>query len=245
MSLARVSPAPDTEDAALEELLEPVLQAIAASRPDEDISLVRAAGPTALRGRRPRCPGREKTRLSHDSRLLDTNSDQTLHRRREQGAFSAASCHPAWPPYTGRGGGRRAGSGTTRPGSGPVGRTAAVTTDWRRCGAAPDAPACSVPPGRDRPPRQRRIWARAPPLVAPTSNAAARVGPRCGRPQRAQPLKKPWPRSKIPRSFKMARSATRNEDRCVGPAQQQQRATVGLQRARAARRRSRGPPAPA
>jgi GTP pyrophosphokinase len=47
VSLARVSPAPDTEDAALEELLAPVLQAIAAHHPDEDISLVRAAGRTA------------------------------------------------------------------------------------------------------------------------------------------------------------------------------------------------------
>ena len=47
VSLARVSTVPDTENPALDELLAPVLRAIAAHRPGEDVSLVLAAGKTA------------------------------------------------------------------------------------------------------------------------------------------------------------------------------------------------------
>ncbi len=47
VSLARVSPAPDTAQAALDELLAPVLKALAEQRPDEDVALVIEAGRTA------------------------------------------------------------------------------------------------------------------------------------------------------------------------------------------------------
>src|ERR1700722_17098772 len=46
VSLARV-PAPDTENAALDELLAPVLEALSVHRPDEDVALVIEAGRTA------------------------------------------------------------------------------------------------------------------------------------------------------------------------------------------------------
>src|ERR1700728_3389698 len=48
VSLARVSPALDTENAALEELLGPALRAIATHRPGEDVTLVLEAGRTAV-----------------------------------------------------------------------------------------------------------------------------------------------------------------------------------------------------
>src|ERR1022692_2107691 len=47
VSLARVSTVPDTDNAALDELLAPVLRAIATHRPGEDVSLVLEAGRTA------------------------------------------------------------------------------------------------------------------------------------------------------------------------------------------------------
>src|SRR5580658_1473011 len=48
VSLARVSRAPDAADAALDELLAPVLHAIAAHHPGEDVSMVLEAGRTAV-----------------------------------------------------------------------------------------------------------------------------------------------------------------------------------------------------
>jgi len=48
VTLARVSPTPDAPSSALEELLTPILRAVADHRPDEDTTLIRRAGETAI-----------------------------------------------------------------------------------------------------------------------------------------------------------------------------------------------------